>query len=79
MTDESATEGFGCIHHSGTLDKTLIPFDLYVKVSVICSCYYSISALRGRLRYVVGARPTSFGLNGINSVVLWLFTDATSA
>ncbi|CAM9498935.1 unnamed protein product [Ectocarpus fasciculatus] len=31
VTDESATEGFGCIHHSGTLDKTLIPFDLYIK------------------------------------------------
>ncbi|CAB1114147.1 unnamed protein product [Ectocarpus sp. CCAP 1310/34] len=31
VTDESATEVFGCIHHSGTLDKTLIPFDLYVK------------------------------------------------
>ena len=23
---------FGCIHHSGTLDKTQVPFDLYVKV-----------------------------------------------
>lgn len=26
---------FGCMHHSGTLDKTQVPFDIYVKVRAL--------------------------------------------
>lgn len=79
VTDESATEVSGCIHHSGTLDKTLIPFDIYVKVNANgCSCCYSISASGGRVN-TCWARDRPASGTGVNSIVLRLFADATSA
>lgn len=63
---------FGCIQHSGTLDKTQVPFDLYVKVRAlasVCECSLSRGQLSELLSFLswlgaIGRKHTTTGLCG---------------